>query len=233
MLGVLTSASLLRADLAEDLANKYVEALGGGAAMNLLQSLRATGRTTLQSTEVETVMWAARPNRIRVESRYVNKLFIQGYDGENPPWQSNSEVKDGAPIPLPASEVKSFLSDSDFDGALVNYAQKGYSLDYVGTAAVEGKPVHKLLLAASTGELMYFVLDAKTYLLVERVSQKIIQGRKAEIHIYYRDYRRVGGVLMPYQIEAKAGERTLYITTLNQVVANPALPSGVFSSPVS
>ena len=50
------------------------------------------------------------------------------------------------PQPMSGVEEKSFKLQADMDGPLVDYADKGYTVEYLGEEDVEGTPAHKLRL---------------------------------------------------------------------------------------
>lgn len=97
-----------------------------------MHSLGAQGRTFISGEIVPFTLTAVRPNRLRVDGFSPLRRVIQGYDGEQAPWISHSEPKGGAVQAMAAGDAKDFVANADFDGPLVNFATKGYSVDYAG-----------------------------------------------------------------------------------------------------
>ncbi|MDD3180349.1 MAG: hypothetical protein PHQ04_08360 [Opitutaceae bacterium] len=226
--------SMLRAGIGDELAAMHVERMGGVDRIHNLQALRVEGRTYVQDNAVEMVMWAERPNHLRVESRQGEKRFVQAYDGAHAPWQSHSAVGEGAPKLMGESEAREFIRNADFDGPLIGYSTKGFTVDYAGEEQLEGRAAYKLLVMGQHDEILFLWLDKESYLLVKRLEYHISpEGRRVGIATLYKDYRPVGGVPQPYRVETQVNGRLLNMVLMDKIEANPRLPNGIFSLPAA
>ena len=221
----------LRAGMGDELAAVHLEKMGGQTKIHGLQALRVVGKTFIQDKAVEVVMWAQRPNRLRIESQMEGKKFVQVFDGEHTPWQTHTAVENGAPKAMDESEARDFVRNADFDGPLIDYSAKGFTVDYAGEDQIEGRPAYKLLVMNRRDEILFVWLDKDSYLMVKRLEYRVTQGRRLGIETSYKDYRPVKGVPQPYRVETRANGRVLNMTMIDKMDANPRLPRGTFDLP--
>ena len=228
---VVSGGASARADFADDLARIHLESIGGREQVLALKSLRASGVTKIAGEELRFVMWAARPNLIRTETTSKGRVLTQGYDGKNPPWLLDS--RNGRVQEMGAVAARAFSADADFDDPLVLRHGRSISLDYAGETEIDGKPVFKLLVTENLTETSYVYLDHSTYFLIRHDVVKPGREGPEVIETDYADFSPVKGVMLPHRIIEKAAGVLRYETVLEQIDANPALMSGLFSKPVA
>lgn len=226
---VLCAAVAAQAQLGAEIARKHGERAGDRLAA--LKTLRAEGRTFIGSEMVPFTLIAERPNRLRVESFSPVRRVIQGYDGLDAPWISHTEFKGGAVQPMPAGDARDFVANADFDGPLVNYADKGYTVDYAGEEVIEGRRAYKLLLMSRTDDIFFLWVDAETHEVVKRTVYRAGKDERITIETYFKDFRPVAGVLQPHRIETLANGRLLYVMVIDRMMPNLPVQAGLFSRP--
>jgi len=101
-------------------------------------------------------------------------------------------------------EAKDFTDNADFDGPLVNFAEKGYSVDYAGEEPIDGKKSFKLLLMNKSDNIFFLWVDAETHEIVKRTVYRAFNGQRVGVDTRFKDFRAVGGVLQPFRIETTA-----------------------------
>ena len=226
-------SAMLRADIVDDLMRIHIEALGGNEAVSEMRALRAIGQSDFGGQRMRFVMWAARPNRIRIESIDATRTQTQAWDGDTNPWrQTRGPTGRSAPERMTAAEAKQFSADANFDDVLIDAREHGGSLDYAGEGEVEGKPTQKILVTRNFFDQTVVRLDVATYLIVQQERVKD-EGTARETHVVTRffDYRAVAGVLLPHRLVVTSGGREWITTTLEKVDANPLIPPDFFSMP--
>jgi outer membrane lipoprotein-sorting protein len=227
---MLTMAVSGHAQLGHEIAQKH--AARAGDKLAALTALRAEGRTFINDEVVPFTLVAQRPNRLRVESFTPLRRVIQVYDGTNAPWISHSEVKGGAAQDMAEGEAKDFIANADFDGPLINFADKGYSVDYAGEETIEERKAYKLLLMNRSDNIFFLWLDASTYEVLKRTVYRVYNNQRVAVDTFFKDFREVGGVLQPYRVETTANGRTLYVMVIDKMEANPtAIPPETFARP--
>lgn len=231
-IALLSVAAVLRADdYGREIAEQHAQRAGGRLAR--LQSLYAEGRTLINDEVAPFQLWARRPGQLRFESATGRRRVIQACDGRREPWISHTDVAAGAPQPMSAGERKDFLANADFDGALVDFAAKGYTVDYAGEDTIDGRKAKKLLLVSASDDIFFLWVDAGTHEVVKRGVFRVARGQqRVMVETYFSDFREVGGVPQPHRIETKLGERTLYLMMISKMEANSAqVTDAVFAAP--
>ena len=223
-------AVIARAQTGADIAQRHAERAGG--KLEKLTAYRAEGRTFIGDKEVPFIMWAQRPDRLRIESSTPSRHLVQVYDGVHPPWTSHSEVAGGAPQLMSGAEAREFIANADFDDPLVNSEAKGYSVDYAGEDEVDGRTTHKVLVMSKTDDICFLWIDAESNEIVRRMTYRIVQEQRAVIDTYFKDFRPVAGVMFPHKVEARTNGRAIYTTLIDKMEPNPKkLPADLFARP--
>ncbi|WP_438482084.1 hypothetical protein [Oleiharenicola lentus] len=207
-------------DIGRDIARQHAER--AGAKLPALNSLRGDGKTFIGREVVPFAFISQRPNRLRVESYTPLRRVVQVYDGTNAPWISHTEIKNGIPENMPEGDAKDFIENADFDGPLVNYAAKGFSVDYAGEEKIDGRDAFKLLVMSKTDHIFFLWVDTKNYEIVKRTVYRTVKGKRVAMDTLFKDFRPVGGVLQPHRVETLADGRLLYVMVTDKMAANPA-----------
>jgi hypothetical protein len=209
---------------------------------------RKTDQPALPSRRVEEVylpflMELARPRKMRFELQFAGQTALQVYDGVNGwklrPYLNRLEVE-----PYTAEEMKTAAMQSELDGPLVDYAAKGTRIESEGTEKVEDRDTYKLKLTLKRGDVTHVWVDAQTFLETKIEGQpRRLDGIYHPVEIYYRDYRNVNGLEIPFVLETRVlpvtktavGLRDTPVppekTLIEKVVINPKFDAGLFSKP--
>ena len=255
---------------AAQIVDKNIAARGGMKAWRAVQTLSEEGkmgvggnqRATLQvpmpnkegkipgdlrpKTEVELpfAMDRERPRKSRFELKFKGETAVQVYDGTNGwklrPYPNRQEVE-----PYSQDELKIASMETDLDGPLVDYASKGIKVELDGIEKVEDRDCYKLKLTMSDGRTIHDWIDAQSFLEAKIEGQpRKLDGKDHPVEVYYRDYRQVSGLQIPFVLETKVlpvattarGFRDPPVPveriTLDKVLVNPKLDPSRFSKPV-
>jgi hypothetical protein len=81
----------------------------------------------------------------------------------------------------------------------VDYAAKGSRIDLEGAETVEGRDTYKLKVTEKNGQAVHVWVDAETFLETKAEGQpRRLDGTDHPVELYYRDYRTVDGLLIPF-----------------------------------
>src|SRR5688572_9338041 len=144
------------------LVDKHVEAVGGRAKIDALVSLRVDGKVTFRSYGDLTVelLWSRtskRPGMIREEASLQGLTAIYAFDGKEgwsiQPFEGRREPDRTSP-----DDTKDLEQQSEMFGPLAVAAQKGFTLEYLGTEDVDGTPAHKIKVVRKGPDTQYVFL---------------------------------------------------------------------------
>ena len=94
------------------------------------------------------------------------------------------------------------IEDAEVDGALVDWKEKGSTVEYLGAEDVDGTLAHKLKVTRKNGDINYVYLDPEHFLEIRVTTQRMEHGAQVETETDLSDYEKVNGVYLPLSIEA-------------------------------
>lgn len=224
----------LSAQTADDIVARYIKTTGGIEKINAVKSLRRTGKFTGGGGfEAVVINENRRPDNVRQEFMFQGMTGVVAYDGKSgwkiEPWQGKKD-----PEPLGEEELKSIIEDSDFDGPLVNYQQKGNKVEYVGLEPVEGTDSHKLKVTTKAGDVFFYYMDTDYFVPIKIETKRTVRGELREYETSIGDYKEVNGWYLPYSFETNAkGNSNKQKITYDKIEANVDLPDSRFRMPAA
>ncbi len=232
---IIAAAPLMAQSLSVDqIIAKNVEAMGGMARLKAIKSIRLTGKAGGGPMEVPFVMEQKRPGSFYQDVTVQNMHLIQAFDGKTG-WTINPFAGYGGkkdPELMDADALKSAQDQSDIDGPLVDYKDKGHKVEYLGKEDMEGSSTHKLKVTLKNGNIQTIFLDADSFLVIKQTSKRVVRGTEVETEATLGDYKEVGGVMMPHSMEMGAkGRPEKQKLTIEKVEINPVIDDAKFKMP--
>jgi photosystem II stability/assembly factor-like uncharacterized protein len=231
VLALLLTASL-SAQTADEIINKYLQTVGGADRIQAVKSLRRTGRFTGGGGfEAAILELNQRPSSVRQEFTIQGFTGVNSYEGTSgwkfEPFGGKKDIES-----LSEDELKAIIDDSDFDGPLVNYQQKGNKVEYVGMEPVDGTDTYKLKVTLKNGDERYYYMDADYYVPIKIDTKRTIRGAEREFETILGDYKQVNGWYLPHSLQSgPKGSQFKGTTTYETIEANVELPAAIFSKP--
>src|SRR5712664_1599562 len=222
------------AQTAEEIVAKYVKTIGGPEKIQTVKTLRRSGKLSLGGGfEAAVVEENKRGNMVRREFSLQGLTAINAYDGKTgwkiAPFQGKKD-----PEPLGEEEMKQILEDSDFDGPLVNYQQKGNKVEFAGMEPVEGTDAFKLKLTLANGDIRYYYMDTDYYVPIKIETKRMIRGAEREYETSLGDYKEVNGWYLPFSIESgPKGSPNRAKVTYEKIEANVPIDDLRFRLPMT
>jgi hypothetical protein len=194
-------ATPISAQTAEEIINNYIKNVGGMDKIQAVKTLRRTGKF-IGGGGFEAVILEEnkRQKMVRQEFSIQGLTGINAYNGQTgwkvEPWQGKKD-----PEPLGEEEMKQIIEDSDFDGPLVNYQQKGNRVEFVGMDQVEGTDAYKLKVTLASGDVRYYYMDTDYFVPIKIDTKRMIRGAEREYETTLGDYKEVNGWYLPFSVE--------------------------------
>ena len=195
-----------------------------------------------EEVQLPFVMELKRPRKMRLELQFNGQTALQVFDGANGwklrPFLNRREVE-----PYTPDEMKIASLQADLDGYLVDYAAKGTRVELAGMEKVEDRDSYKLKLTMKNGQAIHVWIDAQTFLEAKIEGQpRRLDGTYHPVEVYFRDYRPVSGLQIPFVLETKVlpvaktklGLRDTPVPPekiiIEKVTVNPKLDESLFSN---
>jgi outer membrane lipoprotein-sorting protein len=224
-------ASTSVAESVDEVLAKYYKARGGLDKIASVQTMRMTAKAFAQGMEAPVTIYMKRPNMMRTEFTVQGMTGIQAYDGTHG-WMVMPFMGKKDPEQLSADDVKEVQEQADIDGPLVNYKEKGNTVELVGKESVEGTDAYKLKVTLKDGSVRYVYLDAEEYLEIRTEGKRNARGRDIEFVSSASDYKTVEGLMIPFAMEvAVKGTPQKQRLVIEKVELNVPLADSLFLMP--
>jgi hypothetical protein len=206
---------------------------------------RKNNTPLLPSRPVEEVqlpfrMDLARPRKMRFELDVAGQTAIQVYDGTNG-WKLRPYLNRRVVEPFTEDEL-AISSRQSVDGQLMDYVAKGTSLELIGTERVEDHDAYKIKMTMKSGQALHVWIDAQTFLETKiEGAPRRMDGTQHPVETYFRDYRTVEGLQIPFILETRVlpvtkttlGFRDVPVPPerilVEKVIVNPKLDEALFA----
>jgi hypothetical protein len=221
------------AQTVDEIISHYIKTIGGMEKIQAVSTLRRRGKFTGGGGfEAVVLQENKRGTSVREEFSLQGMTGINAYDGKTgwkiEPWNGKKD-----PESLGEEEMKSILEDSDFDGPLVNYKQKGNNVEFVGMDQFEGTDTFKLKVTIANGDVYFYYLDTDYYVPIKIDTKRLIRGAEREYETALGDYKEVAGWYLPHSIETNTkGSQDKSKVVYDKIEANAPIDDGRFRVPV-
>jgi hypothetical protein len=208
----------------DELLAKYVEALGGAAALKAVTSRVTRGTLDVvgvsRGGKFEIYAQAPNKNLTTIDAHPFGVVKV-GYNGRTGWTRSATGVR-----MLKGQELARLQRDADFYGDLAlksNYSK----ITLAGMSKIGYREVYVLDLQPTAGALERLYLDAQTYLPVRVNTTEILGANSAQVEIYLDDWRAVDGVKYPFSRTQRYPKLTLTFT-VQEIKHNVPIEANIF-----
>jgi hypothetical protein len=200
LLAVCCSAGFSFSQTADELIAKNIQARGGMEKIQAIKTMRMTGKFEGGGGFTASVgQENQRPNLLRETFTLQGMSQVQAYDGKNG-WQIQPFGGKKDPELLGEDDLRDLLLDADFDGPLVDYKEKGSTVEYLGHDVVDGDDALRLKVTLQNGDIIYDYLDPDTFMEIRREIQQFIRGSVRDRLVGFGSYKPVNGVMFPFSV---------------------------------
>lgn len=232
LLATLLVAGAAAAQSADELVEKNLQAKGGRDKIKAIKTLRMSGKIALpQGIEGALVLENERPDKLRMDMTLQGMTLVQAYDGKSG-WKVNPFMGKPDAEPMTAEELKEAQRQATAMDGLMDYKERGETIELLGKDNLEGTPVYKLKWTRKDGDVTTLYLDAEQYLEIRSDGKTRTQGQEIASTSTFGDYKPVNGVLIAHSIQVQPEGMPGGITmTFDKIEANPDIPESRFAMP--
>jgi outer membrane lipoprotein-sorting protein len=208
-------------------------ARGGVERIKAVRSIRETATVTASGGRIaHVVRELKRPGMFRLEFTSQGTTSVFAHDGEVgwqvAPLQGVLEPQ----LAPPDADAAAGLDQRDLEGPLVDWREKGHSVELVGRESLPSGEAFKLEVRMADGVLRYDYVDATTSQVVRSDVTRIVQGRPVQLQNAFSDFREVDGLVFPHAIETRAADRPEVLRiTIDTIELDPELDDERFRFP--
>ena len=174
-----------------------------------------------------------RPELMRETFSLQGMTAMQAYDGSTG-WQIQPFGGKKDPELMGEDDLRDLLLDADFDGPLVDYKEKGSTVEYLGHDVVDGDDALRLKVTLKNGDIIYDYLDPDTFIEIRKEIQQFVRGSVREHVVGYGSYKPVAGVMYPFSISSGSKNNPeAQTSTVQKMEVNVTIDPADFALPAS
>ncbi|MEI6899318.1 MAG: hypothetical protein WCL00_05530, partial [Bacteroidota bacterium] len=187
--GMLLSLTYIKAQEAtlDNILSSYFKAIGT-EKMKDWQTITSTGKSVFGGQEFPFVLIQKRPGKMRIEAEVQKMKMIQTFDGEKGwsvmPWTGSTD-----PQEMTADQAKEMKRQSDPEGQLYKWKEKGSKAELIGKEEMEGTTAYKIRLTLADGDVQDMFIDAESYVPLKIAAKTKVQGNETEGEAYFSNYK--------------------------------------------
>jgi hypothetical protein len=200
---------------ADQIVNKYIDAIGGKAAWSKVNSLVMTGTVKTQGAELAIKMTVVDKKGMRQEFTLNG---MTGYQIITPDsgWNFSPFRGQKIPEPITADDLKQGQDQLDVQGNLIDYAAKGHKIELLGKDDVDGVEAYKLKETLKSGKEETIYIDPQSFLIIRDVTKQKANGQETEVKTDLSNYQKLPeGIVVPMSVKLPFGELTITDVKVN------------------
>lgn len=225
LLGFTITTVGTQAQTADEIVNKYINAIGGKTAINSIKTLYIEGALNVMGNDAPSTTYIVNGKGFKNQVDFNGQQIVQCVTTTGG-WSINPGQT--TPTPMPAEQLKTSRYQLDLGAPLLDYKSKGSKVDLVGKDTACGG-TYKLKLTTSDSISMILYMDVNTGLLDRMTTQPA--GQEGDVTINFSNYKKVdGGYTMPWSQEVVLPQITISMNSKN-VVVNKTIDPAIFDMP--
>lgn len=210
---------------ADEIVNKHIEAIGGAENWKKVNTVIMEGSMNVMGNDVAITVTQENNKGNRVD---ITVAGMTGFNLMTPKsgWVYMPFQGQTTPEPMTPEDIKEAIDDLDIQGNLIDYKQKGHSVELLGTEDVEGTECYKLKVTRKNSGDQTLFIDKDSYLLLRVVQKRKAMGQEMEQVSDFSDYKEVEGVMVPFSLSQGMGT-----IVMSSVKINAPVPESTFADP--
>ena len=164
---LLVAVQFSKAQSVDEIINNHLDALGGKEKLLTLKTVKMEASMNMQGMDIGIITTIANGIGSRVDISVPG--MGEGYQilGKEKGWNFMPFQGQTSPEESPAEDVKFSQTTLDIQSPLLNYKEKGHTVDLLGKETVDKVECYKIKLTAKTGKMVTYFIDTKTYMKVK------------------------------------------------------------------
>jgi len=239
LLMLMSSAVSAQDITVDEIIANYLENIGGVEAWKAVKAVKMNAKVNQGGLEIplEIVSMADGKQYTKVSFQGMN--IMQGvYDGKTL-WSTNFQSM--KPEKSDAEATENFkLELNDFPDTWIDYKEKGYTAELVGTETIDGSETYKVKLTKEpqtidgkeVESVTYYYFDAEVFVPLAE-DEEVKSGPQAGVvaRTSYSDYDEVDGLYFPFSISQGVKDGPSQALVVSSIELNPTIDESVFAYP--
>ncbi len=229
---LLVLSNFATAQSAEEIIAKHIRATGGDN-WSKVEAVKMEANIASESAAGMAIGWtmtSIRDKAARMDVSVMGMTQTSVVNGDKG-WATNPFMGQMDPEPLTSDQVKSMMDQTDIDGTVIGYKEKGYTVEFVGKEDVEGTEALKIKVNKGGKKVEYILYDPETYYEIKNIQVDEVDGKEVESATVFSNFKTVDGIVMPHSLQSSNPMMGNTTITLTKVTFNPTVDMKAFDMP--
>lgn len=229
---IVASTSFTFAQTVDDIVAKHIAAIGSAEKWKAVKGLELKNKFSVQGMEIESKTVIVAGKSLRTDVSVMGQEIITAVDGETG-WSVRPSMMGGTgePEDMPISLVKESRKQVELGGSLLNYKEKGATLELVGKEVLDGADAYNLKLTEKNGDVTNIYLSAITYYTLKSAGKRQVQGQEINAEVTYSNFKQIEGLTFPFTMETPSPMGGTMTIETESVKLNPTIDESIFKKP--
>jgi len=208
LLLVVFSFVKIHAQTADDVIQKYANAMGGLDNFKKIKTAKLTGVVDAQGNEFPITVQIINGRAMRTDVDAMGQTVVNCYKDDKG-WKINPFAGASTATDVTGEELNEFKNQSFLASELMDYKDRGYKAELLGQDDVDGAKAYKIKLTTEGDKADVYYLDATTYLPVKFVGTRNIMGQDMELETVFGDTKDFNNLKLSMSRVVKSGGQTI------------------------
>ena len=228
----LFSMTMAKAQTADDIINKYFEAMGGKEKLKAVKSLQIESSLEVMGNDAPTNRYWLDGKAYKNETEFSGQKIIQCVT-DTGGWSVNPMAGQTSPEPIP-DEVRKAAKIQTHVYPLLDFASRGDRVELLGRDSVNGVNAYKVKFTSRDSVEILFYFDPSTYYIAKVVVIGTMQGQDATTMIEFSNYQKTDFGVMFAMTEKITLPQGITLTLTNKKIdINKEIDPNIFVMPKS
>ncbi len=215
----------------DEIIGKYIQTIGGKDLLTKITSVYTESTMDVMGMQGNVKTTTLNGKGLKQETDIMGTLMTTCYSDKGG-WSINPMTGATSPEDMPAAQYNSGKEQIVVGAPFINYAEKGYKTELMGTEAVGTVNAYKIKMTSPDSISAVYYFDPGTFYLVKSVQSIEMQGQMTDNEITFSDYKQTDGFALPYKMEMNIGGGQFQMAmTVSKVELNNPVDEAIFSKP--
>lgn len=227
LLSVIAMTSVVKAQTADEVIAKYVDAIGGKATLSKITSVYTENSIEVMGNESPSTTILLNGKGVKTISDMGGQKMVQCYTDKGG-WMINPMAGSSEPAELSAEDYNTAKSQIYVD-VLSDYSAKGYKVELAGSENVGNINATKLKVVSPENVTSFYYIDPATNYAIKISMSANMMGQPMDVSVLMSDYQKTDlGLVIPHKMEVNYGGQFAVIIKTKKIEFNKPVDTAIF-----
>ena len=236
---VVSFTTQINAQTAEEIIDTYFENIGGLENLKKIEGIKMTAKINQGGMEIPLEITQLKNGKQMSIINFQGKEIKQGVFNGETLWSTNFMTQKAEKSDAETT-ANMKLNANDFPDALVDYKEKGYTIELLGNETIDGAETFKIKLTKEPitvdgieeADVSFYFFDVDNFVPIAVQSEiKFGQAKGMTSEVTMSDYQEVEGIYFPFSMTQGLKGQPGASITISSIELNPTVDDKAFEFP--